>query len=232
MSVKMQFNMKPPKFRGRSNEDIDGFLAKLTAYFGQQAATLTDTEKAYIVCQCLDEAALGWVKNELEKYPTKLIDTTGAGGWRTYDEFLSHLRAMHKRYYDPKEDATNRVLNLKQGNSSILTYNQAFTVILTRLDRSEWKDEPLLAIYKKGLSKHIYYRLAGQTGSNQWKLTDWMNNVKSIEQEEHNIKARDKLYMPHWESSNSRSKEPQYEPMDIDVDKHMFRQRPQKKFKK
>ena len=81
MSVKMQFNMKLPKFRGRSNEDIDGFLAKLTAYFGQQAATLTDTEKAYIVCQCLDEAALGWVKNELEKYPTRLIDTTGAGGW-------------------------------------------------------------------------------------------------------------------------------------------------------
>ena len=139
---------------------------------------------------------------------------------------------MHKRYYDPKEDATNRVLNLKQGNSSILTYNQAFTGILTRLDRSEWKDEPLLAIFKKGLSKHIYYRLAGQTGSNQWKLTDWMNNAKSVEQEEHNIKARDKLYMPHWESSNSRSKEPQYEPMDIDVDKHTFRQRPQKKFKK
>ena len=37
-------NFKPPKFRGRSNEDIDGFLAKLTAYFGKQTTPFSNTE--------------------------------------------------------------------------------------------------------------------------------------------------------------------------------------------
>lgn len=229
MSLQVSFTQKPPKFKGRATEDIDGFLAKLNAYFGHHTGNLTDNDKAYIVCQCLEETALGWVKVQLENYPNTLIGATGA--WPDYDAFMTHIRSMHKRYYDPKQDAERKLLNYKQGKSSILTYNQEFMNLRTRLNSSEWKDGPLLAIYKKGLNEHIHNRLAGQTGSTKWKLDDWMENAKHVEREEYNLKSKNQWHVPQW-NEVGRSREPRYEPMDVDVDKRTFNKPFKRKFKK
>ena len=161
----LTLSFKPPRFKGRANEDIDGFLAKLTSYFGNQTTALTDDEKAFITCQCLDEAALGWVKTQLETNPSGVIGANKP--WRTYSELTAYLRSMHKRYYDPKEDAVQRLLNITQGKNSILSYNKGFTEIAARLDRTIWTTGALLEHYKNGLSKHIKYRLVGQIGSGQ-----------------------------------------------------------------
>ena len=221
-------NFKPPKFRGRTNEDIDGFLAKLTAYFGKQTTPFSDTEKAYIVCQCLDEEDLGWVKTQMELYPTGVI---GAGkGWNTYNDLIAYLRAMHKRYYDPKEDATQKLLNLTQGKNSILSYNKGFSEIVARLDTTVWTAGALLEHYKNGLSKHIKYRLAGQIGSTNWDLSTWMENAKLVEQGEYNLRNEHKVYIPR-DMEISRTKESQYVPMEIDIDKRTFKYRKNRKFR-
>lgn len=223
------YSQKPPRFKGRTGDDIDGFLAKLNAYFGKHVSALDDNDKAYIVCQCLEDTALQWVKVQLEQFPTGMIGANKA--WPDYDKFLEHLRAMHKRYYDPKQDAERKLLNFKQGKSSILTYNQEFMNLKTRLSNSEWKDGPLLAIYKKGLNEHIHNRLAGQTGSTNWSLGDWIENAKHVEREEYNLRSKNTWHVPQWNDVGQR-KEPQYVPMDVDVDKRTLNKSSRRKFKK
>ena len=222
----LTLSFKPPQFKGRANEDIDGFLAKLTSYFGNQTTALTDNEKAFITCQCLDEAALGWVKTQLETNPSGVIGANKP--WRTYSELTAYHRSMHKRYYDPKEDAVQRLLNITQGKNSILSYNKGFTEIAARLDRTIWTTGALLEHYKNGLSKHIKYRLVGQIGSGQWNLDQWMANAKLMEQGEYNLRNEHKVYMPR-DMEISRTKEPQYVPME--VDKRTFKYRKNKKGK-
>ena len=130
MATNLQLNMsqKPPKFRGRTGENVDIFINKMLGYFAwvdrqntaNQKAAIIDNEKAYIISQCMDEKAAEWVSAALSISPTDMI---GKGKqWETLEVFLAHIRSSHKRYYDLVEDAQNKILNIKQGDS-ILSYN-------------------------------------------------------------------------------------------------------------
>ena len=228
--MSLTFNFKPPKFRGRATEDIDAFLAKLNAYFDKQTTKVADNERAYLVIQCMEESALGWVKTQLERYPTKLIASDGA--WATYADFQKYLRMMHKRYYDPTRNAENNLMHIEQQGKSILSYNKGFSEIMARLNRQVWTDGVLLAQYRRGLDKRIENILVGQIGSTSWKLTDWMDNAIHVEREKYYIRHANDRYVPQ-DMEQGRTKESQYVPMDVDVNKRTLKwSKPRKHGKK
>ena len=220
----MNMSQKPPKFRGRTGENIDVFINKMLGYFAWVDAAntaaakkvLTESEKAYIICQCMDEKAAEWVSAALSLNPVDMIGT--GKQWSSFAEFLAHIRSSHKKYYDPVEDAQNKILNIRQGDS-ILSYNQEFLTLKAKLDKTKWPEDPLLALYKKGLSKWMYTSLAGQAGSAGWNLDTWMQNAKTMERGAYTVKARERTFTPHWD--RPRVREPDVVPMDID--KRTFR---------
>ena len=69
-------SFKPLQFKERANKNIDRFLVKLTLYFRNQTTIPSDNKKAFIICQCLNKAVLGWVKIQLKTNLTGVIGAT------------------------------------------------------------------------------------------------------------------------------------------------------------
>lgn len=212
----VNLSSKLPKFRGRPNENIDTFLSKILGHFEWHATAgnqpLSDSQKAWHIATCMDGRAAEWVNTSLALHATDMIGANRQ--WATLNDFLSYLRSNHKRYYDPIEDAERKILNIREGDS-ILTYNQEFINYSSKLDRTTWTDPPLLAIYKRGLKDWMYKSLAGQAGSANWTLNQWMENAKTMERGAYGVKARDRTFVPHWD--RPKAKEPDVVPMDVDI---------------
>ena len=62
-------------------------------------------------------------------------------------------------------------------------------MLKAKLDSKMWPEAPLLALYKKGLSRWMYTSLAGQAGSAIWNLDTWMQNAKTMECGAYTVKA-------------------------------------------
>lgn len=205
-------NIKPPKFRGTSREDLDTFLSQLKLRF-REASITTEEEKTRRTIECLQGDAARWVANKVNSLRDDELVVPKV--WKDYQDFVKYLREQSGQYYDLKETAETLLHNVSKGKGSILMYNDEFERITSYLPAG-YGEEPKIYNYIKGLPDQTQRQLGTIPGNKDWKLEDWMSNAVNLERGIAHIHAIRQDHAPKYRQQGQPSYQPGYEPMDVD----------------
>ena len=221
--------IKVPKFRGRKNEDIEGFLTQMDLRYEELECT-DDLKKLQALLKCLQGEAATWVAPMIKKYGTgsNLFDIVTnhnnqrqivKGAWTNLNDFLMWLRTQHGKHYNLAAESENKIMALKQGNAEIQDFNAEFDRLRMYLPE-HYTDAVLLFAYKRALNNDVLVRMSSNPGTDKWTLDEWMKNTLIIEANRKFSQRREQNYLPRFHGNGkARYQALPSDAMDVDVNK-------------
>lgn len=137
----------PEPFSGQMDK-CRGFLLQCAMMFQQRPQTfVSDQSKIQYLLGLLRGRALAWAE--------AVYSSQSVGTW-SYEDFVQRMKAVFD-HPDYQGNASNRLLNLRQGNRSVADYSVDFW---TYSADAKWNEEALRGVFVKGLSEQMKDELA------------------------------------------------------------------------
>lgn len=213
--------LKPPKFSGRPNEDLEAFLAQMQLCYEALSAN-DELKKVLVICQSLRGDAMTWIASYIQRFgPTGLL-TKGEtiGAWTNLTGFIEWLRTRHGKYFNQKSISERRLHTIKQRQASLPVFNAEFDKLRQNLPEY-YPNEIILFHYKRALNEKTRTKMLGVPESDTWTLDEWITKTQRVEANLEFNEEQDSEFLPKYSGHRYSPPVPR-DPDAMEIDKRDF----------